>query len=212
MSGWLPAATSLAIGWSSGTSMPGRSHGGPGGVGEHAQRGRVGEAALPTPFGPASSQAWWSRPIAQARRELRRPRRHGRRVTAADPRCAASRRCGDLFRRARRIDHADALGLLGGDARKARSTAVIIVAAAADPVAAPSRVPRPSARSAPSSSVSTKVRSGKQSPTAERVERAHRLDAESAGAALISERAVDEAIAEHPLARARAPGRIVLAT
>ena len=40
----------------------------------------------------------------------------------------------------------------------------------------------------------------------EGVDRPHRLDAETARAALIGERAVEEAVAQHPAARARAPG------
>ena len=105
------------------------------------------------------------------------------------------------------VDQPDPLRLLGGHARESRPRPRHDSSAAATPIRSPRLPSRARARTAPSasSSISTKVRSGRKSLAAEAVQVAHRLDAEPAGPALIGERAVEEAVAQHPFARAPAP-------
>ena len=133
-SGWLPAAISRAAGCSSGTSSPGASTGHP--PARTRSAALSANSALPIPFGPASSQAWCSRPNPCRRGTRRRPR-HGRtagsqQILERGEQALPSPRPACRSRRSR-----DTRRLLGGEPAKASTTAAMIVrAAAADQVGA----------------------------------------------------------------------------
>src|SRR5690348_4818774 len=104
---------------------------------------------------------------------------------------------GHLLRSARCVDQLDALRLLGGDdVEGGVDLAMIFVRAASDSVARPA-VPRPRA-------IAALFEHEDQAPVgvaaveAEGVDLANGLDSQTAGAALVGERAVEEAIAQHP--------------
>ena len=107
---------------------------------------------------------------------------------------------GHLFGRSGRIDQPHALGLLGGDQAERRLHLVMIFARTpADPVAAVA-VPGPRTLAALPRGAARAFGPGKYSPMPNALIAAHRLDAKAARAALIGERAVDEAVGQHPAA------------
>ena len=90
--------------------------------------------ALPIPSGPASSQAWWSRPCP-ARRGRRRPRHRGRGAGSQQILKRGEEARGHLFRRPARIDNPEAVRLCLGEPVEAfGDRAMIVRVAAADQV------------------------------------------------------------------------------
>ncbi len=193
-----------ATGWSSGTSRPGASTAGPAPCASTRSAALSANSALPTPSGPASSQAWWSRPASSAVAE------GGDRVVMAEERASQQilergeqpRR--DLLRRAaRRRSTRKRSGSAAASRSKAAATRAMIVARRGRRSGRRRRRRGARAALAPPSSGrrSSKVRSGRRPWLPISCSARTALEAEPAGAALIGDRAVDEAVAEHPFAR-----------
>ena len=124
----------------------------------------------------------------------------------ADPRARRAGGRSTSFGAARGVDHAVAVRLLVGEAPKGLGDAPMIVgAAAADQVGAA----LVAAAGAPVrfgfGELQQQGAVGQEAAAADRVQRPDRVEAEAAGAALIGDRAVEEAVAHHPGRRAPAP-------
>ena len=155
---------------------PASSNGGPAASARIRAAALRAKCALPTPRGPASSQAWWSARGVPGAAELLDGAGRARR-SRQQVRDCVEQALGHLFGRARRVDQPHPLGLLGGDDPERGLDALVEIArAAADPVAA-FIVAGAWRAGAPSSSTSTSVRSGRKPPVANCVNAAHPLDA-----------------------------------
>ena len=170
-------------------------------------------SALPTPSGPASSQAWCSRPRIERGAEggdrgvMAVERGHSRSSSAASRRAVTSSGLPPASITRKRSGSA-----CGERAKRLGDAAMIVGAAAADQVGALDVA----AAGAPArfglGQLEQQGAVGKEAVAADLVQRADRVEAEPAGAALIGDRAVDEAVARPPRRRASSAGRIVRAT
>ncbi len=199
MSGWLPASTSLTIGCSSSVSRPGRPEVGPAASARMRRAAACAKLALPTPFGPASSHAWWSLRDRPGVRELPDGAiladDHGSRSAMA-----SSRRWVTSSGAAGSIDQFDPLRLLGGDQAKGELDLVMIIVGTAADAVASVRIPRSRPLGAFVEAEHERA-IGEPLADSECVDCAHDFDTEAAAAALIGKGAVDEPVGQHPFAR-----------
>ena len=209
MSGWLPASTSLTIGWSS------------------AFRCRAGRT--PGPAASASTRraaAWAKRRLAHAFRPGKQP---GMMQLARCPGAGelldgailpddhGSRSCdgveqalGDFFRRYRTRRSAARVPALRRRSGGKPSPPCDDIRADGRRSGRCASLSRARARSLPFLEQEDERPVGEVFANAEGVDRAHSFDAEAARAALIGERTVDEAVGEHPCRPSqRGPDRLI---
>ena len=161
-------------------------------LGQHAPRRGMREAGLADALGPGE-QPGVVQPAAMPRRlRIARRRWSWPTITAAGPAMASSRRCVTSPGLPEASISRTRSGSSAAIMRKASVDLVVVIgAAAADAVAAARRRGR-GARSLPFVEHQHQGAVGKVVADREGVDRAHRLDAEPARAALVGERAVDE--------------------